>query len=88
MEIQKQAPAFMRVIADIDLHKSYNKYLVRPLVPGELVKVVANQDPASDLDKAVFRKHYVRVARKATDGTWSDIFVTTWDTLEPLKKTS
>ena len=76
----------MRVVADIDLHKSYNKYLVRPLVPGELVKILANQDPASDLSKGLFRKHYVRVARKATDGTWSDIFVTTWDTLEPLKK--
>ena len=88
MEIQKQAPAFMRVIADIDHDKSYNKYLLRPLVPGELVKVVANQDPASNLDKAIFRKHYVRVACKATDGTWSVIFVTTRDTLEPLKKIS
>lgn len=88
MEIQKQAPAFMRVIADIDRDKSYNKYLLRPLVPGELVKVVANQDPASNLDKAIFRKHYVRVARKATDGMWSVIFVTTRDTLEPLKKIS
>ena len=78
----------MRVVADIDLHKSYNKYLVRPLVPGELVKILANQDPASDLSKAIFRKHYVRVARKSTDGKWSDVFVTTWDTLEPLKKTS
>ena len=76
----------MRVVADIDLYKSYNKYLPRPLVPGELVKILANQDPASDLSKAIFRKNYVRVARKATDGTWSDIFVTTWDALEPLKK--
>ena len=78
----------MRVIADIDLYKSYNKYLPRPLVPGELVKILANQYPASDLSKATFRKHYVRVARKSTDGKWSDVFVTTWDTLEPLKKTS
>lgn len=79
----------MRVIADIDRNKSYNKYLLRPLVPGELVKILANQDSASDLDKAIFRKHYVRVARKSsTDGTWSDIFVTTWDILEQLKKTS
>lgn len=76
----------MRVVADIDLHKSYNKYLVRPLVPGELVKILANQDPASDLSKAIFRKHYVRVARKSTDGKWSDVFVITWDVLEPLGK--
>jgi hypothetical protein len=80
-------PAFMRIIADIDRAKSYNKYLLRPLVGGELVKIDSNQNPSSDgFSASAFRRQFVRIVRKDATGAWTDVFVTTWDALESLKK--
>ena len=70
----------MRVVESVDRDKSYNRYLLRPLVPGEVVKIAAEQN--------FYNKQYVRIVRKGADGKWSDVFVTTRDTLEPLKKIS
>ena len=70
----------MRVVESVDRDKSYNRYLLRPLIPGEVVKVAAEQN--------FYNKQYVRIVRKGADGKWSDVFVTTWDTLEVLKKVS
>ena len=79
-------PAFMRVIADVDREKSFNKYLLRPLVGGEIVKIHPNQSPSTDWPEEAFRKQFVRIIRKNDSGAWALIFVTTWDVLEPLKR--
>lgn len=80
-------PAFMRVVADVDRIKSYNKYLLRPLVGGELVKIDPNQNPSSDGFTAdAFQRQFVRIRRKDDSGAWADTYVTTWGILEPLKK--
>ena len=76
----------MRVIADIDRAKSFNKYLLRPLVGGEIVKISTNQNPNTDWPEALFHKQFVRIVRKDATGAWTEVFVTTWDALEPLKK--
>ena len=80
MKSISKTPAFMRIVESVDRDKSYNRYLLRPLVPGEVVKVAAEQN--------FYNKQYVRIVRKGADGKWSDVFVTTRDTLEPLKKIS
>lgn len=80
MESKVKTPAFMRVVESVDRDKSYNRYLLRPLVAGEVVKVSSEQN--------FHNNQYVRIVRKGADGKWSEVFVTTWDTLEPLKKIS
>ena len=79
-------PAFMRVIVDIDRVKTFNKYLLRPLVGGEIVKIHPNQKSDTNWPEALFHKQFVRIVRKDATGAWTDVFVTTWDALESLKK--
>ena len=87
MAILKPSPvAFMRVVEDIDHMKSFNKYLLRPLVGGEIVRIARNQNPSTDISAEAFRKRYVRIVRKDNGGLWVLEFVTTWDALEPLGK--
>lgn len=87
MATLKPSPvAFMRVVEDIDRIKSFNKYLLRPLVSGEIVRISHNQNPTTDISVEAFRKRYVRIVRKDDGGLWVLEFVTTWDALEPLGK--
>lgn len=87
MAILKSSPvAFMRVVEDIDRMKSFNKYLLRPLVSGEIVRISHNQNPSTGISAEAFRKRYVRIVRKDDGGLWVLEFVTTWDALEPLGK--
>lgn len=78
--------AFMRVVEDIDRIKSFNKYLLRPLVGGEIVKIHPDQKPDSGWPEDLFRKQFVRIIRKDATGAWTDTYVITWDALESLKK--
>lgn len=87
MAILKSSPfAFMRVVEDIDRIKSFNKYLLRPLVGGEIVKIHPNQKSDAGWPDDLFRKQFVRIIRKDATGAWTDVFVITWDSLEPLRK--
>lgn len=78
--------AFMRVVEDIDRMKSFNKYLLRPLVGGEIVRIARDQNPSTGISVEAFQKRYVRIVRKDDGGLWVLEFVTTWDALEPLGK--
>lgn len=87
MATLKPSPvAFMRVVKDIDRIKSFNKYLLRPFVGGEIVKIARDQNPSTSISVEEFRKRYVRIVRKDDGGLWVLQFVTTWDALEPLGK--
>ncbi len=87
MATLKPSPvAFMRVVEDIDRIKSFNKYLLRPLAAGEIVRISRDQNPTTDISAEAFRKRYVRIVRKDDGGLWVLEFVTTWDALEPLGK--
>lgn len=87
MAALKSSPiAFMRVVKDIDRIKSFNKYLLRPLVSGEIVRLSSNQLPDTRMSEEAFCKRYVRVIRKDDAGCWTLEYVTTRDALEPLGK--
>lgn len=75
-------PAFLRVVPDIQRVKPYTRYLLHPLVDGELVKVA----PWDEQGDEQFRRRYVRVIRKDASGQWSLRYVLDWTTFEPLKK--
>ena len=75
-------PAFLRVIPDIQRIKPHTRYLLHPLVDGELVKVA----PWGEQGDEWFRKRYVRVIRRDASGRWSLTYVLAWNMLEPLKK--
>lgn len=87
MAILKPSPvAFMRVVEDIDRINSFNKYLLRPLVGGEIVRIARDQNPSTGISGEAFRKRHVRIVRKDDGGLWALDFVTMRDALEPLKK--
>ena len=73
--MESRNPAFMRVVADVDRKKSYNKYLLSPLVGGEIVKIHDNQSSNLGASDSVFQKQYIRILRKNAHGEWKDVFV-------------
>lgn len=70
----KFIPKFLRVVSDIDKKFRVNKFFIRPLVPGEIVKVAPLEEQVPDKDSMTdvenFRKKYVVVYRKSSDGSW------------------
>ena len=70
----KFIPKFLRVVSDIDRKFGVNKFFIRPLIPGEIVKVAPLEeqvpDKSSMTDIEDFRKKYVVVYRKSSDGSW------------------
>mgnify|MGYP003369062734 CR=1 FL=1 len=71
----KMIPKFLRVSKDIDKILNINKFLIFPLVPGEVVKVAPLEEQVPDNSSATklddFRKKFVVIYRKGGDGSWS-----------------
>lgn len=83
-------PTFLKV-NDVMERVNFNKYLLKPWVKGELVKVVPFADQKSSIEgtsRSEFLKRYVTVMRKDEDGRWTLKYVWGWEIFEPLKKNS
>lgn len=77
-------PKFLRVS---DLKSvTWNKYLLKPLEKGELVKVlpISEQVPTTDITVEQFRRQFVRVLRKDENGQWNLRYTCSWEIFEHL----
>lgn len=81
-------PKFLRVSEEIK-KKAYNKFLQKPFVEGEIVKVVPFDEQRSvnqSTDKVRFLTQYVNIIRKDNNGKFTIRYTVAWDILEQLKK--
>ena len=80
-------PKFLRVNSEME-RVNYNKYLLKPWVTGEIVKVIPYDEQRSKVGQtdAKFRSTYVNVIRKDENGEWTLHYNWMWSIFEPLKK--
>ncbi len=81
-------PKFLRVSEEIK-KKAYNKFLQKPFVEGEIVKIVPFDEQRSvnqSTDKVRFLTQYVNIIRKDNNGKFTVRYTVAWDILEQLKK--
>jgi hypothetical protein len=81
-------PKFLRVSGEIK-KKAYNKFLQKPFVEGEIVKIVPFDEQRSvnqSTDKVRFLTQYVNIIRKDNNGKFTIRYTVAWDILEQLKK--
>lgn len=81
-------PKFLRVSEEIK-KKAYNKFLQKPFVEGEIVKIVPFDEQRSvnqSTDKVRFLTQYVNIIRKDNNGKFTIRYTVAWDILEQLKK--
>jgi hypothetical protein len=89
-------PAFLKIANGI-AKEGWNKHLPKPFEAGELVKVHESQTPSkmkfespslahlnSTTPEEKFRKQYVRIYRKNAKGKFENVFVISWEHVEPL----
>lgn len=79
---------YLKVRGDIDKFK-WNRYLLKPYKPGEIVKVAPIEEQVSSTGKVSnenFRRNYVTVYRKDDNGKWSIKYVNGWDLFRELGK--
>ena len=81
---REKMPKFLKANSYLP-SKSYNKYLLKPYTPGELVKVapweeqkrstimddVLSHKEIINKDPELFRQNYVVIYRKDNEGNWS-----------------
>ena len=79
-------PKFLRVNGEME-RVNFNKYLLKPWVKGEIVKVTPWEEQKSSCGEvdAKFRKRYVNVLRKDKDGKFTLPYNWDWKIFEPLK---
>lgn len=79
-------PKFLRVNGEME-RVNFNKYLLKPWVKGEIVKVVPYDEQKSGVGKVdeKFRKRYVNVLRKDEDGKFTLHYNWGWNIFETLK---
>lgn len=80
-------PKFLRVNGTME-RVNFNKYLLKPWVKGEIVKVLPFDDQKNTVGDAPdekFRKRYVSVVRKDENGKWCLKYTWNWDIFETLK---
>ena len=84
---RKSWPKFLKVRGAVVKEMNYNKYLLKPWEAGELVKVVPYEEQKSSVNTPAeeFRKRYVNVIRKDSEGKWTLHYNWVWDLFEPLK---
>lgn len=81
-------PKFLRVSEEIK-KKSYNKFLQKPFVEGEIVKIVPFDEQRSisvQMEKVKFLNQYVNIIRKDSNGKFTIRYTASWEIFEPLKK--
>ena len=79
-------PKFLRVNGEME-RVNFNKYLLKPWVKGEIVKVTPWEEQKSSCGEVdvKFRKRYVNVLRKDKDGKFTLHYNWDWKIFEPLK---
>ena len=79
-------PKFLRVNGEMK-RVNFNKYLLKPWVKGEIVKVVPWDEYKKWIETEEFqvRKRYVKVVRKDENGKWTLCYTWNWKIFEPLK---
>jgi hypothetical protein len=67
-----ELPKFLKVNNNIGKIK-YNSWLTKPWIEGEIVKVlpIEEQVPSTNMSLKNYRKNFVRVLRKDSNGSWS-----------------
>lgn len=81
-------PKFLKVSGAVE-RLGYNRHLLRPWSPGEIVKVQPFEEQRSGvLSESVekFRKRYVSVLRKTDDGSWTLKYTWSWNIFEKITK--
>jgi len=79
-------PPFLRVNDSLP-RESYNRFFPIPYKEGEIVKPSKNQMPEIRTgNPIIWKKHYVRFARKQPDGTWKDGYVEQWIRFDKITK--
>lgn len=79
-------PKFLRVNGEME-HVSFNKYLLKPWVKGEIVKVVPWEEHKNWVEAKQFqvRKRCVQVMRRDNNGKFTIRYNWDWKIFEPLK---
>ena len=84
-------PKFLKV-NDVAPKESWNKYLPKPWVEGEVVRVAPAEEqvssPSVGTPTEIWRKQYVKVIRKDDEGKWTLKHVHEWKTFELLTNKS
>lgn len=80
-------PKFLRVNGTME-RVNFNKYLLKPWVKGEIVRVLPFDDQKNavgDNSDEKFRKRCVSVMRKDENGKWTLKYTWNWEIFETLK---
>lgn len=88
MKTPDKMPRFL-VVNKTAERRNYNKYLPHPYKEGEIVQVDPDQSPGpNDTLWKGFRRRFVRIRRRDSNGKWSLTYVADWEIFDHYKPRS